>query len=236
MAIFGFKPKKDEVLNHWIAFAEGFTLRPQEFYDRVEGELASRKIPGLQLSRNEYPEGGLLSENRIYMRMIRERLAFDACAAPFGTSYFFSCRTVYSPAVVRLWHILLLLIIFAILHYLLWKPLGLLYASIATVGLVIALVQIFRNSIALGLSDLDAALLKTPAIGPVYERWFRKETYYRYDARLMYLHVVSGLVKELAEEFTGEKGIKLITQFERGPILGELYKPVKPKPEDVIPT
>ena len=87
----------------------------------------------------------------------------------------------------------------------------------------------------MGLSDLDNLLMKVPAIGPIYERWFRKETYYRYDARLMYLHVVSRLVKELAEELTAAKGIKLVTQFERAPVLGELYKPVKPSSKDAIP-
>jgi hypothetical protein len=235
MALFGFKRKKDEVLNHWIGFADGFTIRPQEFYDALERELDKRKLPGLQLSLEEYPEGGLLSENRLYMRMIRERLAFDICAAPFGVGSFFSCRTVYSPVVVRFWHILVVLLIFSALDHLLWKPLGPTYASIAIVGLIVALVQTFRNTVALGLSDLDNAILKTPAIGPIYERWIRKETYYRYDARLMYLHTVSALVKELAEEVTAEKGIKLITQFERAPIFGDLYKPVKPSPEDAIP-
>jgi len=235
MAIFGFKPKKDEVLNHWIGFADGYSAPPQEFYEALQHELEVRKIPGLELSEMEYPEGGLLSENRVYLRMIRERLAFDACAVPFGTSYFFSCRTVYSPAIVRFWHVLLVLFIFSILHYFLWRPLGFTYATIATVGLIVALAQIFRNTIALGLSNLDATLLKVPAIGPIYERWFRTETYYRFDARLMYLHTVSALVKELAEEVTGEKGIKLVTQFERAPVLGDLYKPVKPSLEDVIP-
>src|ERR1043166_684766 len=127
MALFGFKPKKDEVLNHWIGFADGFTIRPQEFYDALQNELDDRKIPGLDLSLVEYPEGGLLSENRVYLRMIRERLAFDACVAPFGTASFFPCRTVYSPPVVRLWHILLLLILLALLNNLLWQPLGPLY-------------------------------------------------------------------------------------------------------------
>src|SRR5207248_270366 len=104
--MFGFKRKKDEVLNHWIAFVETFNLPPQQFYASLEQEFSARNIPGLEISRVDYSEGGLLSHKRIYLRLIRERLAFDTCAAPFGTGYFFSCRTVYSPARVRLWHIL----------------------------------------------------------------------------------------------------------------------------------
>ena len=63
-------------------------------------------------------------------------------------------------------------------------------------------------------------------IGPVYERLFRKETYYRKDTRLLYLSIVPEVVKRLAEEVSGAKGIKLGRQYEHAPILGELYKPV----------
>ena len=58
----------------------------------------------------------------------------------------------------------------------------------------------------------------------VYEAWIRKETYYRQDTRLMYLTVVEGVVKKLVEEETAAKGIKLLKEYEYGPILGDLYK------------
>src|SRR5437899_2050500 len=193
-----FKSKKDEVLNHWVAFVDGFALAPREFYREVERELTARKIPGLEISRVEYAEGGVLSDQRIYLRMIRERLAFDTCAAPFGTGYFFSCRTVYSPVVVRWWHLLLVVCFLAIVFSLLARPLGFVFAGIATVGLILAIAAVFRKTIALNLADLDAALLKTPVIGPIDERWFRLDTYYRQDTRLMYLELVPKLVRELA--------------------------------------
>ena len=60
--------------------------------------------------------------------------------------------------------------------------------------------------------------------GPIYERFFRKETYYRQDTRLMYLDTVNAVVKAAVEETTGTKGIKLIRFNEYSPILGELYK------------
>ena len=68
----------------------------------------------------------------------------------------------------------------------------------------------FRNTVALGLSDLDTTLLKTPAIGPIYERWFRKDTYYRQDTRLVYLETVPKLIKELAETVTAANGVTLV--------------------------
>ena len=230
--MFGLKSKTSEVLNHWVSFAEGFNTPPLEFYAGVEKELAARKVPGLEVSQVEFAEGGLLSDKRVYLRMLRERLAFDICAAPFGTGYFFSCRTVYVPAVIRFWHLLVIVTVFGGLFVSLYSLLDhLTMAAGATFALIIALGFVMRNTVAMGLSDLDASLLKTPAIGPIYERFFRKETYFRHDTRLMYLEVVPTVVKSLAEDATGAKGVKLVRQYELAPVLGELYKPCLPRPQ-----
>src|ERR1700679_3806527 len=87
--IFGFKNKTGDVLDHWVAFHPDFSYSPQNFYAAIEKELAARKIPGLEISQEEFAEGGLLSEKRIYLRLMRERLTLYTCAAPFGTGYFF---------------------------------------------------------------------------------------------------------------------------------------------------
>ena len=230
MNIFGRK-SKDEVMNHWIGFAENFTFSPQEFYKSIEQLIKDRKVPGLETFRVEYAEGGLFSDERIYLRLIRERLAFDICAAPFGTGYFFSSWSVYSPVRVRLWHLVVVFLIWNLIAGLLYQPLGPRFALIASVAFFVAVGLVFRNVVALKLADLDTALLKMPVIGPIYEKWFRENnTYYRYDTRLAYLNVVPKLIEELAAEVTGSKGIKL-TVYHRAPILGELYKPVPPKPE-----
>ena len=236
--MFGYKSKRvsDEVLNHWIASADDFTLSPNEFYEAVEKKLAELKTPGLEISREEYEEGGILSDKRVYLRMIRERMAFDVCAAQFGTRYFFSSRTVYSPATVKLWHIIVVLFFFYAIfygldHYFANRMLPV----IIDVGLMVTMILMFRNVGLMGLHDVDAMLLKIPAIGPIYERFFRKDTYYRQDTRLMYLDTVPNLVQKLAEDFTGAKGVKLVRQYQVAPILGKLYKPLKPrkdKPKD----
>ena len=217
------------MLNHWIAFVHGFSYSSKEFYDSVEKELQGRKIPGLDVSRVTFREGGGLSDERIYLRMIRERLAFDICAAPFGTAYFFSCRAVYSPAVIKFWHIIVVGMVIAAIHYILADPLklGTIYAAIAVVGLLLAIVGVLRNVLAMGISDLDTALLKIPALGPIYERWFRKDTYYRDDTRLCYLYLIPYVVNELAEQLVATKGIKLIERYQNAPIFGELYKRVE---------
>lgn len=225
--IFGFQNKKGEILDHWIAFHDSLNLPPQEFYTSVEKELEARKIPGMEVSREEFSEGGLLSDKRVYLRLFRERLAIYICASPFGTGgYFFSCRTVYVPALVRLWHIISALFFLAVVGYLLIKPLGLIFAIIALIGLLFAIAGVFRNAAAASLGDLDAFLLKIPVVSTIYEDWFRADTYYRDDTRTVYLQRIPTLVKELAEEITAAKGAKLLRKYEFAPIFGELYKPV----------
>src|SRR5690606_19129689 len=118
----------------------------QDFYERLERQLLERKVPGLEISREEYAEGGLLSHRRVYLRFIRERLAFDTCAAPFGSGFFFSCRTVYSPVLLRLWHVLVLLGLLGGLYLLFARYLGFVFAAIATGGFVIAIAQVIRNA------------------------------------------------------------------------------------------
>lgn len=229
MPIFDFKSKKDEVLQHSISFATSFSLSPQDFYAAIEKELAVQKIPSMKVSQVGYAEGGLLSDKRLYLRMLRERLAFDTCAAPFGNSFFFSCRTIHSPPIVRLWHIAVIFLLFGVIYSLLLKLLGFMFANIAMVALLIAIAEVFRNAVGMGLSDLDNVLMSIPVVGPVYERWFRRDTYYRQDARLVYLKVVPDIIQKVVEDMTGAKGIKLLERYEHAPIFGELYKRVPPR-------
>jgi len=227
--VFGFKNKKGDVLDHWIAFLDNFNFSPQEFYDAIEKELEARKIPSMEISREEFSEGGLLSDRRMYLRLFRERLALYTCAAPFGTGYFFSCRTVYVRALIRLWHIVATLLFFIVVGGLLVKPLGISFAAVAMVALMFALAGVLRNAAASALSDLDALLLKIPVVATIYEDWFRADTYYRHDTRLIYLQRIPAIIKELAEDITAAKGARLEQQYQLPPILGELYKPVPPR-------
>jgi len=219
--------KGDEVLNHNLVISPGIDLQPLDFYAMIEQEIAAHKIPGLTISKIEHKEGGVLSAQRIYLRMIRERLAFDTCAAPFGTEYFFSSWTVYSPPRVKLWQLLAAVAFLGLVFALLLKPLGSILAAIAVLALIVAIAQMFRNVIALNIADVDAFLLKVPVLGPIYETWFRKDTYFRYDTRMVYLEIIPRLIQEVIEEITAAKGVKFVREYERAPIFGELYK-IKP--------
>ena len=230
--MFGLRPKPAEVLSHWYAPVPNFSASTADFYTAVEKELKAQKVPGLAISRVELSEGGILTDNRQYLRMTRERLVFDICAAPFGANFFYSCRFAEMRPVLELWQLVLLVCawgfftlisliltvkIFGLLAPFLWPP--------AYIMCLFLLFYALRSASLAGGAGLEALILQTPLIKELYEAWFRADTYYRQDARLMYLTVVEGVVKKLVEEQTAAKGVKLLTEYEHGPILGELYKP-----------
>ena len=103
------------------------------------------------------------------------------------------------------------------------------FAAVAMIALVFALAGVLRNAATSALSDLDALLLKIPVVATIYEDWFRADTYYRHDTRLIYLQRIPEVIKELAEDITAAKGARLEQQYQLQPILGELYKRVPPR-------
>ena len=220
-----FEKKQADVFDHWYALIPDFNTSTKDFYEAIENELKNRDVPGLEIFHVDFAEGGAMSSKREYLRMTRERLVFDICAAPFGKAYFFSCRFAEIPAVIRLWQLLVVLIASFMLVALAFRFLGLILGAVVLLAGFVFLIYTLRNAVSMGLRNLDATLIKSPVFGPIYENWFRKETYYRQDTRLMYRDTVNDVVKAKVEETTGAKGIKLIKFNEYSPILGELYKP-----------
>jgi hypothetical protein len=224
--IFSFRRKKAEVLSHWFTVIDAASFSTEEFYREIERELVARKVPGLDLTRVNFREGGLLSDQRVYLRMLRERLVFDVCAAPFGRAYFFSLRFAEIPSEIKAWQVAVCLLLLALIGGATVQGLGM-EKGLGLAGLIlVGLVIFLRNVIALHLLNLDAALIRSPVVGPIYERFFRKETYYRHDTRLLYHEIVSEVVKKKVEEVTAAKGVRLLRTHEHSPILDGLYKPV----------
>jgi hypothetical protein len=197
--------KKLEVHQHWYVPLLDFRISTQEFYSAVEQELKERSVPDLEVARVEFAEGGLLSARRQYLRLRRERLVFDICSAPFGTSWFFSLRGAVIPRTLRLWEFILICFGVVSLFALYWKSFGLLGGTIAIVASILSI--IFFMSFAPRVQGLDDALMQLPVFGAVYE-FFRKDTYYRHDTQLMYLDIVQRIVQHQMDEFTRTAGVK----------------------------
>jgi hypothetical protein len=226
------RKKQGEELNHWIASAESFTYSPKAFYEELEQKLSERKVPDLTMEQIEFGEGGPLSDQRTYLRIQREHLLFDICAAPFGTAYFFSCRTVRLPVIVRGWHLLFVGLVLVMIFYSMAHLFGIIAGGIMTLLFLLACSLTLRNAATLQTMSMDGLLTRLPVIGTLYEAWFKKDTYHRIDTRLMYLDLIPNLVRELSEAVTSAKGVRLVRQYQVAPILGELYKPVAPREPD----
>ena len=247
--LFATKPKQpDNVFSHWYAVTEGLDFSAMDFYDDVEAELVARKMPRLRTRRVEYHEGSALSDRRLYLRLARERFAFEVCAAPFGTSYFFSIRFVEIPRGGWIKLLLILTVVGAVIAgagmlgtYAYFKAGSAFWLGagiIALIGLVVSTRLQARRRVATDdragellepLRDFDTFLLGLPKIGEWYER-IRKDTYYRHDTRMLYHSIVSEIVKKRVEELTAVKGVTLLRTYDYNPILGELYKPGSLKP------
>lgn len=212
-----------EVIEHWYSLISSESFSSKETYDHIEKEIAAQKVPGLAISHVDLAEGGLLSDKREYLRMKRERLIFDVCAAPVGVNYFFSYRFYVEPVIVRLWEMLAVLTALALLFAGGVRYIGPFLGPFLLFVLSCVFAWLMRNAIGMGLRDLDATLLKTPALGPIYERYLRKDTYYRQDLRIAYGSIVSGIVKGEVEAVTAAKGVKLIREYSYSPFFGDLY-------------
>jgi hypothetical protein len=164
------------------------------------------KIPDLERIRVDFAEGGMLSDRRVYLRLIRERLVFDVCAAPFGTSFFFSCRQAEIPTTIKLWHLVVFGLVLLFSVPVAMQLMGTFLGPLLLVLFWIFFVWLCRNAIPMGLTNLDGLLIRTPVIGPLYERFLRRETYYRVDTRLMYLDTVNAVVKKRVETTTAAGG------------------------------
>jgi hypothetical protein len=78
------------IFSHWYTLIDNLQCSSMAFYQSVEATIGERKVPQAKLARVNWPEGGIFSARREYLRIRRKGLIFDICAAPFGTGFFVS--------------------------------------------------------------------------------------------------------------------------------------------------
>ena len=219
--------KKPEVIKYWYVPVERGTFSTAEFYGQIEERIQESKCPGLELTREEFREGGALAPLRQYLRIRRERLVFDVCSAPFGEAWFFSVRQAQIPVSLMLWELLLILVVVGAVVFGYIQLFGLLAGSAIILFSLIGAFTLMRNALPLGLHDLDALLLRVPVVGTLYEL-IRKETYHRYDTRIMFLDQTEAIVRRTVEEATAAKGFKQVefkeSYPEAHPVLASLLR------------
>ena len=204
------KHRKPLVHDHQATYLENFSIAPGDLYKAIESEIAEKQLPDIEVSRVFFREGGLLSANREYLRVRRERFAYLVCAAPWGTSFFFSTRFTEIPCSLRWWEVIVALMFVAGAFIAYWQLLGL-YWGIAIFALnLIAFVTLCRNLVTMGWNRLDDLLLRLPVFGVIYEAFLRPVTFFRDDTRGLFQNLVQSIVHRQIAAFTASSGLSLL--------------------------
>jgi hypothetical protein len=218
--------KASNVISHWHHPIENFQTSPMEFFASVEQALQPRQIPDYAVSRIDWREGGVLSARREYLRVKRGKLAFDLCAAPFGTGFFFSWWLAELPAEHGfLWALLIAFAACVIIGICMWMLgffAGLFWGIVVSLGAIWLLGYLLREG-KFG-TDMEDVVLSIPLFGALYERIFQPITYYKRDTALMFQSIVHTVVLEKVEQLMSAKGVRPLTELERKPMMREFYQ------------
>ncbi len=213
------------VLSHWGTMVENMQASPLEFYTYVEHAIKKREIPDVRIERITLKESGILSADREYLRVSRGLYRYDICAAPFGTGFFFSSWMVERspPPVlalvailifpfVALWLFILFVYFGGVLGFTMWGG-GL------VAGFIFLIVTLGRDE-----SVIADHIFVVPYIGPILQKAFRPDTYFRSDTEAMFRAMAHNSVLEAVDATTKEKGAREVTGDERKPVMRDFFK------------
>lgn len=212
------------VISHWYHLFENLQTSTLDFYVSVHGFVDKWQIPGAQISQVEYHEGGVLSAKREYLRIKRGRHIFDICGAPFGTGFFVSWWLGERRS--SLGGLALVLVLMGTMIVLLFSMakfgffVGLFIAIVVVPALFWVLVQVLKEM----PEGSDDALVAMPWLGPLYERLFRPQTYYKIDTALMFQEAVRRAVNDAVDGLTTAKGLRALSEAERKPVMREFFE------------
>jgi hypothetical protein len=223
------------VISHWSTLVRDFEYSAEVFYDKVEQAIKKQDVPITEISRFEHSEGGIFTAKREYLRVKRGKLIFDICAAKYGTSYFFSYWLVENRSlrgIIDLIAFAMCMLIYTIfassLCSMIIDPAQTLWFWVFCPLMLIVTVPVITYLAGYYVSRSDAgtddALLDLPYFGVVYAAIFRPYTYYRMDTQQMFKAVISGAVLEVVDEITEAGGIRMPSEEERKPIMGDFLK------------
>jgi hypothetical protein len=206
--------RSGEVVSHWNLLVDNFNTSALAFYDAVEASLRERQIPEIRTERIEWKQGGVLSANRIYLRVIRGRLVYDICAAPYGTGYFFSSwHSVQPPEFAMLFGVAILLSAPFLLMSLIGGA-GIIQGTFMFVVLVAAGLGAARGIAEVSAAEWEETVIAMPVIGRLYSRLFKPTTYYSIDTRLMFQASVHRAVVETIEGLRNAQGLRALSPNE----------------------
>lgn len=209
------------VVSHWHTLVDDFNTSSLDFYKVVGEAVNAREVPEVTFDRVLYREGGFATAKREYLRLRRGALVFDVCAAPYGTSFFFSWWLVRTGPK----HPLLYLVgfCFALLFFppILSAPFG--FGAIVMYPVMILLTVVGLALLARrGVFGPEEHLLFVPAIGWIYEKLFHPVTYYALDTTLMFQDSVHRAVTDTIEGLLDAQGLQALSEEARRPTMRSL--------------
>lgn len=224
--------KTPQVMGHWHTSFEGFATSSLDFYELVKAGIVRREIPDLKISEVEWKESGLGSGKRVYLRVSREGLNFDVCAAPFGTGYFFSWWLAVIPRIILDLVVLACIAGLAVFSFGTGSLLMLFGLSLAARGfgsasllipMGMGLMPLLFFGVLFGLgfliryreTGLEPRVVSMPVTGFLYGFFFRPATYFNEDTALMFREAVHQAVLEAVDQVTTAQGIRGLSEEAR---------------------
>lgn len=225
------------VFSHWYMLVPSFETSAQDFYTAIETEIGCRKVPNIDVSRIIFREAGFFSADREYLRIQRRLMAFDICAAPFGTGYFFSWWLTKQPPAFGFLKLCFLVLTpltgayfiedyfgHGAAMYTLYRYLpGILYPPFVLALLTfLALFYLMGKSVQYGIFLDEDQVLELPIIGAIYERFFAPQTYYTHDTVLMFQEAVRQVVNDQIRRVHRQQGSRALADDDLRPRLRAL--------------
>lgn len=206
----------DTAIGHWAQLMEGLQESPQHFYEAVTAAIERREIPDCRLKRVHWPEGGVFSARREYLRAKRAGYHINICGAPFGNAFFASEWLCLPPPSILLAVVLIIVAMFFGFDALqdltrIQPPVPFNFGYYMTQW-------VFGRLAIVGLAVLVVVL--TIIFGIIRPLFFPPRlTFYRYDTAEMFFAAVHEAVKEVIQGLRSEQGLRLLTEDEMKPIM-----------------
>jgi hypothetical protein len=216
--------RKPKVEGHWHSLIEGFATSSEDFYKLVREGIDRRKIPNLKIKPVTWKQGGPGTGKRVYLRVSRESLNFDICAAPFGTGYFFSWWLAKIPRVLL--DILFICFLLFLGYFFIHRAgsgeghegqnaLQVIWAGCST--LIVGPLVLFLLGLLVrhGETGLEPTVLSMPITGFFYGLIFRPQTYFNEDTAIMFRESVHHAVLEAIDQVTTAQGVRGLSEDAR---------------------
>jgi hypothetical protein len=226
-----------EILSHWSKLFESFETSSLDFYNAVIIAANERGLKKCKSSKEDFYEGGIFSAQRTYLRIRHKRIAYDICAAPYGTGFFFSSWMIKLHTNIGIWIFLSAVVFSYFLSRLTMEvinmlpmdkmpflpPVLMLFGSylLLIIGLMefLALILFLGYLINIELIPGEDSILMIPILGSIYAAIYHPVTYYKTDTALMFQATIHSVLMQVIKEVTSAKGVRPLTELEQKPIM-----------------